>query len=131
MGNLFFHIDDNILIWVKNIILTFTSRCLSHVSSSFPDVSGPTNRAAVIMPLSRRASCDDCGPRLLQDVWVLTVLAILIVILRVTAKWKIGKFGLDDALMTFALVSNFLFLFFPSLFPAQYIAIWIWYMSMV
>ncbi|KAJ5578002.1 uncharacterized protein N7459_006966, partial [Penicillium hispanicum] len=55
------------------------------------------------MPLARRASSYNAGPELLRDVWALTAIAIVIVILRVIAKWRIGKFGLDDALMAFAL----------------------------
>jgi hypothetical protein len=58
-----------------------------------------------MMPLSRRDSSNDYGPQLLRDVWALTAVAILMVILRIIAKLRIGKFGTDDLLMTFALVS--------------------------
>ncbi|KAJ5743851.1 hypothetical protein N7533_008721 [Penicillium manginii] len=57
------------------------------------------------MPLLRRDSSNDYGPQLLRDVWALTAVAILMVILRIIAKLRIGKFGTDDLLMTFALVS--------------------------
>lgn len=55
------------------------------------------------MALSRRNSTYDSGPQLLRDVWALTAVAIVILILRITAKLRIGKFGTDDLLMTFAL----------------------------
>jgi hypothetical protein len=58
------------------------------------------------MSLSTRDSTYDAGPRLLRDVWGLTAVAILIVILRIVAKCRIGKFGADDLLMAFALVSK-------------------------
>lgn len=58
------------------------------------------------MALSRRNSTYDSGPQLLRDVWALTAVAIVILILRITAKLRIGKFGTDDLLMTFALVST-------------------------
>lgn len=63
-----------------------------------------------MMPLSRRNSSNDYGPQLLRDVWGLTAVAILMVILRIIAKLRIGKFGTDDLLMTFALVSSNLLL---------------------
>jgi hypothetical protein len=56
--------------------------------------------------LSRRSSTHDAGPQLLKDVWALTATAILIVVLRIIAKLRIGKFGPDDLLMGFALVSK-------------------------
>lgn len=65
------------------------------------------------MPLSTEDSDSpyDAGPRLLRDVWGLTAVAILVVILRMAAKLRIGKFGADDQLMALALVSEP----FPSL----------------
>ncbi|KAJ5752600.1 hypothetical protein N7520_009517 [Penicillium odoratum] len=45
----------------------------------------------------------DSGPHLLRDVWALTAVAILVVILRFVAKLRVGKFGPDDLLMGFAL----------------------------
>lgn len=45
---------------------------------------------------------------MLGDVWGLTATAMVIVILRIIAKWRIGKFGVDDVLMGFALVSKHL-----------------------
>jgi hypothetical protein len=56
--------------------------------------------------LSRRSSTHDAGPHLLKDVWALTATAILIVVLRIIAKLRIRKFGSDDLLMGFALVSK-------------------------
>lgn len=58
------------------------------------------------MSLSARDSSYDAGPRLLRDVWALSAVAILVVILRIIAKLRIGKFGADDLLMAFALVSK-------------------------
>lgn len=58
------------------------------------------------MPLSRRTSTHDSGPQLLRDVWALTAVAILLLILRIIAKLRLGKFGTDDLLMTSALVST-------------------------
>ncbi|KAJ6001228.1 hypothetical protein N7481_001637 [Penicillium waksmanii] len=55
------------------------------------------------MPLSTSDSSYDSGPRLLRDVWGLTAVAIVVVILRIIAKLRIGKFGADDLLMAFAL----------------------------
>lgn len=57
------------------------------------------------MSLSKGESSYDAGPRLLMDVWGITGVAIVIIILRVIAKLRIGKFGVDDLLMVFALVS--------------------------
>ena len=57
------------------------------------------------MSLSVRDDLDDHGPRLLRDIWALTGIAILIVVLRVIAKIKIRKIGWDDILMVSALVS--------------------------
>jgi hypothetical protein len=57
------------------------------------------------MALSPRAALFDRGPRLLRDIWALTVVAILTVALRLTAKIRIRKFGWDDILMVLALVS--------------------------
>ncbi|KAJ5097027.1 hypothetical protein N7456_007748, partial [Penicillium angulare] len=51
-------------------------------------------------------SSHDHGPGLLGDIWGLTAVGILIVILRVIAKLRIGKFGADDLLMVFSLVSK-------------------------
>ncbi|KAJ5628118.1 hypothetical protein N7490_010346 [Penicillium lividum] len=45
----------------------------------------------------------DSGPQLLRDIWALTAVAILVVILRFVAKLRVGKFGPDDLLMGFAL----------------------------
>ncbi|KAF9243033.1 hypothetical protein DTO013E5_2566 [Penicillium roqueforti] len=50
-----------------------------------------------------RGDLDDHGPRLLRDIWALTGIAILIVVLRVIAKIKIRKIGWDDILMVSAL----------------------------
>lgn len=58
------------------------------------------------MSLATRDSTYDAGPQLLRDVWGLTAVAILVVILRIVAKCRIGKFGADDLLMAFALVSK-------------------------
>ena len=48
----------------------------------------------------------DAGPHLLRDVWVVTAIGIVVLILRVIAKLRIRKLGWDDALMTLAMVSN-------------------------
>lgn len=56
--------------------------------------------------MSRGSSTYDAGPQLLKEVWTLTATAILIVVLRIIAKLRIGKFGPDDLLMGFALVSK-------------------------
>lgn len=53
----------------------------------------------------RSKSAYDAGPQLLRDVWGLTAVAIIVVTLRIIAKLRIRKFGLDDSLMGFALVS--------------------------
>ncbi|KAJ5729206.1 uncharacterized protein N7483_003714, partial [Penicillium malachiteum] len=59
------------------------------------------------MSVASRGSADhDDGPQLLRDVWGLTATAFVIVILRIIAKLRIGKFGPDDLLMGFALVSK-------------------------
>jgi len=58
------------------------------------------------MSLSIRDAPYDAGPRLLRDVWGLTAVSIVVVILRIIAKSRIGKFGADDLLMAFALVSK-------------------------
>lgn len=47
----------------------------------------------------------DSGPQLLRDVWAFTAVAILVVILRFIAKWRVKKIGPEDILMGFALVS--------------------------
>ncbi|KAJ5724386.1 hypothetical protein N7493_006114 [Penicillium malachiteum] len=52
---------------------------------------------------SRQSADHDDGPQLLRDIWGLTATAIVIVILRIIAKLRIGKFGPDDLLMGFAL----------------------------
>ncbi|KAJ5082268.1 hypothetical protein N7532_011311, partial [Penicillium argentinense] len=57
------------------------------------------------MTLSPRNSEADAGPRLLRDIWALTAVASVILILRIIAKLRIGKFAVDDLLMTFALFS--------------------------
>jgi hypothetical protein len=59
----------------------------------------------IVLP---REALYDVGPRLLREVWALTGVAIFIIALRVAAKIRIRKFGLDDILMVFALVSIFL-----------------------
>jgi hypothetical protein len=41
------------------------------------------------------------GPRLLREVWALTEVTIFIIALRVVAKIRVRKFGLDDILMVF------------------------------
>lgn len=41
-----------------------------------------------------------------MDVWGITGVAIVTIMLRIIAKLRIGKFGLDDLLMVFALVSS-------------------------
>lgn len=48
----------------------------------------------------------DSGPSLLQDIWGIAGVAILIVILRLIARLRIRQLGWDDALMTYALVSD-------------------------
>ncbi|KAJ5938112.1 hypothetical protein N7454_004454 [Penicillium verhagenii] len=56
--------------------------------------------------LSRESKADspyDSGPQLLRDVWGLTAVAILVVLLRFIAKLRVAKFGPDDILMGFAL----------------------------
>lgn len=58
------------------------------------------------MSLLLRASVYDAGPQLLRDIWGITSVAILVIILRVVAKLRIGKFGADDVLMVSALVSS-------------------------
>ncbi|KAJ5682195.1 hypothetical protein N7462_005360, partial [Penicillium macrosclerotiorum] len=55
------------------------------------------------MTLSARKSSYDTGSQLLRDVWALTAIGILVLVLRIIAKLRIGKFGPDDMLMTFAL----------------------------
>lgn len=67
------------------------------------------------MSLSTRDSTYDAGPPLLRDVWGLTGVAILIVILRIVAKLRIGKFGADDLLVAFAVVSKPFILLFQIL----------------
>ncbi|KAJ5091775.1 hypothetical protein NUU61_006645, partial [Penicillium alfredii] len=63
------------------------------------------------MSASTRPSSYDAGPQLLKEVWALTAVAILITALRIPAKLRVGKLGWDDALMSFALVSNIHFSF--------------------
>ncbi|OOQ84359.1 hypothetical protein PEBR_30614 [Penicillium brasilianum] len=55
------------------------------------------------MSLSPRNSVYNAGPQLLRDVWGLTAVAILIIVLRIVAKLRLGKFGADDILMISAL----------------------------
>ncbi|KAJ5827164.1 hypothetical protein N7447_003927 [Penicillium robsamsonii] len=55
------------------------------------------------MSLSPRDATYNCGPRLLRDIWTLTGIAIVIVILRVIAKIRIRKIGWDDILMVSSL----------------------------
>ncbi|KAJ5127236.1 hypothetical protein N7448_008015 [Penicillium atrosanguineum] len=55
------------------------------------------------MSLSTRDSTYDAGPQLLRDIWGLTAVAIVVVFLRIVAKYRIRKFGADDLLMAFAL----------------------------
>ena len=57
------------------------------------------------MSLFPRNPSYNAGPRLLRDIWGLTAVAIVILILRVVAKLRLRKFGTDDILMAFALVS--------------------------
>lgn len=57
------------------------------------------------MFMATRAYLEDSGPRLLREIWALTALGILIIVLRIIAKIKIRKFGWDDILMIAALVS--------------------------
>lgn len=57
------------------------------------------------MPLLPRNPSYNAGPQLLRDIWGLTAVAIVILILRVVAKLRLRKFGTDDILMAFALVS--------------------------
>lgn len=56
--------------------------------------------------MSRDSTVTDYGPHLLRDIWGLTAVGILVVILRVIAKLRIRKFGPDDLLMVSALVSS-------------------------
>ncbi|KAJ6109220.1 hypothetical protein N7486_001454 [Penicillium sp. IBT 16267x] len=58
-------------------------------------------------------SAYDSGPQLLRDVWALTAVAIFVVVLRFIAKLRVRKFGPDDLLMGFALVS------IPFFLPAR------------
>ena len=57
------------------------------------------------MSLSSRSPSSNSSTQILREVWVLTAIAIVILGLRVVAKLRIGKFGGDDLLMAFALVS--------------------------
>lgn len=50
-------------------------------------------------------SSNDVGVALLRDTWGLTSTAFVVIALRVVAKLRIHKFGLDDILMIFAQVS--------------------------
>jgi hypothetical protein len=50
-------------------------------------------------------SAYDSGLQLLRDVWALTAVAIVAIFLRFIAKLRVGKFGPDDLIMGFALVS--------------------------
>ena len=42
------------------------------------------------------------GPPLEKGIWVAVIIAAVIVILRVVAKIKIKRFGVDDGIMIFA-----------------------------
>ncbi|KAF3398286.1 hypothetical protein F1880_005824 [Penicillium rolfsii] len=55
------------------------------------------------MSISSKDSTYDAGPQLLRDIWGLTAVAIVILILRIVAKLRIRKFGADDILIAFAL----------------------------
>ena len=44
------------------------------------------------------------GPGLVEELWVLAMLAIIIVGLRIVAKSRLHKFERDDVVMIFALV---------------------------
>ena len=57
------------------------------------------------MSLSSISPSSNSSTQILREVWVLTAIAIVILGLRVVAKLRIGKFGGDDLLMAFALVS--------------------------
>lgn len=58
------------------------------------------------MVATNEASIVNIGPGLLRDVWIFAAISIVIVILRVVSKARMGKFALDDVLVIFALVSN-------------------------
>lgn len=68
------------------------------------------------MPATGADSEYDSGPQFLRDVWALSAIAILVVILRIFAKFRIAKSGWDDVLMALALVSN-PFFHLSNLFP--------------
>lgn len=46
------------------------------------------------------------GPSLEKGIWAAVIIAAVIVILRVVAKIKIKRFGIDDGIMIFAEVHN-------------------------
>lgn len=109
-------LDDNDLTW-ESIYNHQIDGLLSHVdrtAASFCHALVAWLRASqksiFAMSLSPRNSVYNAGPQLLRDVWGLTAVAILIIILRVIAKLRIGKFGADDILMVSALVSSSPFL---------------------
>jgi hypothetical protein len=56
----------------------------------------------------------DSGPELLRDIWALAAVTVVVVSLRVYAKFRIAKSGWDDILMTFALVSEAFIYLTPS-----------------
>ncbi|KAJ5166769.1 uncharacterized protein N7482_005550, partial [Penicillium canariense] len=58
------------------------------------------------MSLLPRELSYNSGPQLLRDVWGLTAIALLVLVMRIIAKMRIGKFGADDVLMAFALKSQ-------------------------
>jgi hypothetical protein len=46
----------------------------------------------------------DLGPALVRGIWAAVIIAVIIVVLRVFAKVKIGQFRVDDVLMIVSLV---------------------------
>lgn len=73
----------------------------------------PDTRFLHAMDILRRNSPQGDGTELVRDIWALTGVAVVILGLRIAAKLRIAKFGPDDLLMVFALVSRSL-LFLPS-----------------
>ena len=59
-----------------------------------------------MMALSKRVSTVNLGSSLLRDVWIFAVISIVVVILRVASKARMGTFGVDDGLIIFAMVSS-------------------------
>ncbi|KAJ5819591.1 hypothetical protein N7474_005182 [Penicillium riverlandense] len=56
------------------------------------------------MPATGADSEHDSGPQLLRDIWALAAIAIVVVTLRIFAKFRIAKSGRDDVLTALALL---------------------------